>query len=349
MTCRAFGTLPGGEAVEAHTLSNVSGACAEILTYGGIVRSLCMPDAEGRLSDVVLGHERLMDYVADPSYLGAIVGRIAGRVRGGRLVIEGRALALACNDGTNHLHGGRRGLDKRVWSATPVPEVGGSSSLRLSYLSPDGEEGYPGTISVSVTYTLTAANELVVESAAEADRVTPLSLTQHSYFNLAGEGSGPALGHEVQILATDYVPADESMALIGRREPVLGRGSDFTRPRRLSDALPDVSRGHGDLYLLRRPGEPPPPIPTLAARVAEPRSGRALEVFTDDSCLQFYTGIGLGGVIAGKSGRPYGAHAGMCLECQGYPGALDSGEFGDILMQPGRAQRRRAIYAFSTT
>jgi aldose 1-epimerase len=348
MTCRAFGTLPSGETVEAYTLSNGTGARAEILTYGGIVRSLCMPDAEGRLSDVVLGHERLGDYLADPSYLGAIVGRIAGRVRGGRLVIEKEAFALECNDGLNHLHGGRHGFDKRIWSATPIPGGDGSSSLRLSYLSPDGEEGYPGAVGVKVTYALTAANEFVVESEAEADRATPLSLTQHSYFNLAGEGSGPALGHEVQILATEYTPADESMALVDRREPVSGRGADFTRPLRLGDALPRLSRGHGDLYLLRRPGARPPPIPTLAARVIEPRSGRALEVFTDDFCLQFYTGVALGGVIAGKSGRPYGPHAGLCLECQGYPGALGVAGFGDILIQPGRAQRRRTVYAFST-
>ncbi len=347
MVIRAFGTLPNGEPVEAYTLANDAGASAEILTYGGIVRSLRMPDRTGSFSDVVLGFEKLGDYLAGHSYHGAIVGRIAGRVRGGRLVIDGRAWPLPCNDGPNHLHGGLIGFDRRLWVATPLPGGDGSSSLRLTYLSADGEEGYPGAVRVAVTYTLTAANELVFESEAAADRPTPLSLTQHSYFNLAGEGSGPALGHEIQILAEEYAPADDLLTLLDRREPVSGRGADLTSPRRLGDALPGLSKGHGDLYLLRPPGTLPPPEPTLAARVAEPRSGRVLEAFTDDSCLQFYTGVALDGPVAGKSGRPYGPHAGFCLECQGYPNPSALDGFGDIMVRPGRAQRRRTIYAFS--
>jgi len=348
MTSRAFGSLPSGEAVEAHTLANDSGASAEILTYGGIVASLRVPDRDGRIGDVVLGFDRLEPYLAGHPYFGAVIGRIAGRVGGGRLSIDGRMHALECNDGPNHLHGGRCGFDKRLWTAAPASRADGARSLRLSYLSPDGEEGYPGNVEVAVTYTLTAANELVFETEAAADRATPISLAQHSYFNLAGEESGSVVGHEVHILAEDYAPMDGTLTLLDRRERVSGRGADLTNPRRLLDALPRLLKAHGDLYLLRAPGAPQPPAPTLAARVAEARSGRVLEAFTDDSCLQFYTGAALDGTLVGKSGRPYGPHAGFCLECHGYPNASGLAGFGDILVRPGRPQRRRTLYAFST-
>ena len=348
MTSREFGTLPSGDVVEAYTLSNDAGASAEILTLGGIVRTLCVPDREGRVSDVVLGFKDLGAYLAGHPYFGAVVGRIAGRVSGGNLSIDGRPYALACNDGPNHLHGGRCGFDKRLWTAAPVPGCRGGSTLRLSYSSPDGEEGYPGGIRVSVTYTMTAANEFVFETEALSDQATPLSLAQHSYFNIAGEGSGPVLGHEVQILSGEYVPADGLLTLSDRRERVSGRGVDLTRPRLLGEALPGLPKAHGDLYLLRSPGEAPPRVPSLAARVTEARSGRVLEVLTDESCLQLYTGVALDGRLVGKSGRPYGPHAGLCLECQGYPNASGVGGFGDILVRPGRPQRRRTVYAFST-
>jgi len=349
MNPRHFGFLPSGESVEAYTLTNGAGASAQVLNYGGIVTSLRMPDREARMADIVLGFNGLEDYVEGHRYFGAILGRIAGRVTGGRVSLEGNHYVLECNDRTNHLHGGRRGLDRRVWDAQPLARPDGGSSLRLAYTSPDGEEGYPGTVDIAVTYTLTAGNAFIVESEAAADRVTPLSLGHHSYFNLAGEDSGDISGHEFQILADEYVPAGDSMTLTDIREQVAGRGADFRNPRRIGEALPSLFEAHGDLYLLRSPGAPNPISPRLAARVVERRAGRVLEVFTNESCLQFYTGVSLDGTSVGKSGLPYGPHAGFCLECHGYPNASGTGAFGDILVGPDRPQHRCTIYSFSTS
>jgi aldose 1-epimerase len=347
MTPRPFGSLPSGETVEAYTLANESGASATILTYGGIVTSLRMPDREKRVADIVLGYGDLEGYVGGRAYFGAIVGRIAGRVSGGRIDVDGRGYPLDCNDGSNHLHGGRRGLDRRVWSAEPSVGPDGALSLRLAYKSPDGEEGYPGTLDLAVTYTLTQSNAFIVESLATTDRPTPLSLAHHSYFNLAGEGAGTVSEHEFMILADEYVPADETMRLTDRRVQVAGSSADLRFPRRLQEALPALHRGHGDIYVLRAI-PPTSRSPRLAARAVETRSGRVLDVFTDETCLQFYTGVALDGTSVGKTGSPYGPHAGFCLECHGYPNALSAAGFGDILVHPDRPQSRRTIYAFST-
>jgi aldose 1-epimerase len=346
MNPRPYGSLASGETVEAHTLKNSSGASAEVLSYGGIVTSLRMPDRQGRLADVVLGFNDLGSYLSGTAYFGAIIGRVAGRVSGGRLSVDGRTYDLNRSSGANHLHGGRRGLDKRVWS---VRRSADGRSLRLSYLSPDGEEGYPGNVQISVTYTLTDSNEFIIESEATSDQVTPLSLAHHSYFNLAGEGSGKIFDHELQIPAGEFVPTDDSMTLSDGRRQVDGQGADFRKPRRLAEALPTLFKAHGDIYLLRASGDPEPTEPKLAARVTEPGTGRVLRVFTDESCLQFYSGAALDGVLVGKSGNRYGPHSGFCLECHGYPNASGLAAFGDILVRPGRTQRRRTVYAFSTT
>jgi len=349
MSHEPFGSLPSGETVEAHTLTNDAGASARILTYGGIVASLRIPDREGHLADVVLGFNDLASYLVRQPYFGAMVGRIAGRVTHGRISAGGKAYTLECNDGGNHLHGGRQGLDKRLWTAASVRSDGGGSSLALSYTSPDGEEGYPGTLEISVTYTLAPSNALIVETRATSDRPTPLSLAHHSYFNLAGEGSGTVLGHEVLIPADDYVPADGAMTLSDRQERVEGSGADFRRPRILGDALPELLGSHGDLYMLRPSEAQGPQSSTLAALVSEPRSGRTLGVYTDERCLQFYTGAMLDGTHAGKSGVAYAPFAGFCLECHGHPNASVVGGFGDIIVRPGEPQLRRTIYAFSNT
>jgi aldose 1-epimerase len=348
MTHHAVGSLPSGETIDAYTLKSEGGASARILTYGGIVTSLKVPDRAGNLADVVLGFDDLAGYLGGRSYFGAIVGRIAGRVTDGRISAGGRDYQLELNDGRNHLHGGRRGLDRRVWAARASSDASGAESLELSYTSPDGEEGYPGKLEITVTYTLTASNAFIVETRASSDRPTPLSLAQHSYFNLAGEGSGTVLGHEVMIPVDDFVPADGAMTLGDRRERVEGWGGDFRRPRMLGDALPELLGSHGDFYLLRPAGAKGPQSSKPAALVSEPRSGRVLAVFTDDWCLQFYTGAMLDGTHIGKSGAPYAPFAGLCLECQGYPNASVQDGFGDIIVQPGTPQVRRTIYAFST-
>lgn len=343
MNRRAFGFLPSGESIDAYTLASPRGASVEILTYGGIVRALRVPDRQGLLADVVLGFDTLADYVRPHPYFGALIGRIAGRLTGGRLTIGERTWQLARNDAGNHLHGGRTGFDRRVWQAVAFSQSDGAPALRLRYRSPDGEEGYPGTLEVTVTYTFTASHALVVESEATADQPTPLSLAQHSYFNLAGEGTGNIAGHEIQILAETVVPAaDAAMTLSGERRSVVGEGNDFTSARRLGEALPRLFRAHGDLYLL------PQPRSAVIARVYEPQSGRLLEVSSDEHCLQLYTGVALDGTLVGKSGVRYGPHAALCLECQGYPDAAGLPEWGDILVRPGQTQRHRTVYQFST-
>lgn len=349
MTIKPFGTLPSGEKIDLITLTNAAGASVEVIPYGGIIRALRVPDRQGRLDDVVLGLADLASYLRGHPCFGAIIGRIAGRVTDGRLVMPDKVYQLVCNHGRNHLHGGVTGLDKRLWAAQPLTQPDGAEAVRLTYRSPDGEEGYPGTIDIAVTYTLTAANALVVASEATADRLTPLCLSQHSYFNLAGEGSGPVTGHEVQIHAAACMPASDGiMTLSGRAVPVAGTGTDFTRPRRLGDALPGIFKAHGDLYLFRDKGATVPAAPTPAARIVEPQSGRVLEVSTTEPGMQFYTGVALDGTLTGKSGRAYGPHAGLCLECQGYPDGSSRPEFGDILIRPGATQRRTTVYAFST-
>ena len=345
MTPQPFGFLPTGEAIEKYTLRNAGGASLEFITYGGIVTALKVPDRDGQLADVVLGFDNLNAYVNGHPYFGAIIGRITGRVSGGQLKVADKLYQLACNQAPNHLHGGKVGFDKRVWDAEPVTRPDVADSVRLTYHSPYGEEGYPGNLDIAITYTLTAKNEFIIESDATSDQVTPLSLANHSYFNLAGEGTGSVAEHIVQIMAEEFVGTDNDMTLSDRRDPVADTPSDFRTARRLGDALPHMHKSHGENYLLRSNASEKP---TLIARVTEPDSGRVLEVLTNDTCLQFYSGVSLDGTLTGKSGQPYNQHGALCLECQGYPNGSSRPELGDILVHPGTPQRRTTIYAFST-
>jgi aldose 1-epimerase len=327
MESRTFGTLPTGETIEAYTLSisNVHGSSIDVLDF-----------------------DSLDSYVAGHPYFGAIVGRIAGRVSGGLIELDGIQHALTLNDRGNHLHGGRIGLDKRVWRARPLVRPDGAASLQLTYCRPEGDPGYPGNLDLSVTHTLTGTGSLVIELAASADRPTPLSLTHHSYFNLAGEGQGQVLDHEIEIWADTYMPLADDLTLSGRRETIAGRRNDFRRPQRLGAALPGIFKAHGDLYLLRSAEPQERKIPALVARAVDPCSGRVLEVYSDEECLQLYTGVAVGEHLVGKSGHPYGPHAGFCIECHGFPDATRVPGFGDILVSPRRPQRRTTIYMFST-
>lgn len=337
-TRQDFGRTPSGDNVERYEASNGAGMSVGVLTYGGIVQSLRVPDASGRAADVVLGFGDLGGYLRGHPYFGAITGRVAGRITGGKIRVGGREYALARNNGSNHLHGGVTGLDKRIWGARAE-----GPKLVLVYRSPDGEEGYPGNVDFTVTYELTKRGELVIASEAATDQPTPISITNHSYFNLAGEGAGSVENHIVQILADAYVPADEELTLGGRRESVDGRPNDLRRPRRLGDVLGGLLLGHGDNYLL-----PPAPGGGLreVARVLEPASRREVVVTSDEDCMQFYTGVFLDGSLTGKSGAPYASHAGLCLECQGYPDGLEFPELGAILTMPGHPRRRTTVYRF---
>lgn len=343
MLQRRFGTLPTGEAVTAYTLAGVGGLSLECLDYGGIVTRLLVPDRDGRLADVVLGCDDLAGYLAPQPYLGALIGRVAGRITRARFTLDGATRLLASNDPPNHLHGGNRGFDKFLWQARSVARSDGSPSLRLSRTSPAGEEGYPGTVRVAVTYTVTADNAFLMEIEAQSDAPTPFSLTHHGYFNLAGHDSGPVSDHLVQINADACAPVDGATTLLGRREPV-APANDFRAPRLLGEALPGLYLNHGDLYFLPRASSA-----RLAARVTHPRTGRILEVTTTEDCLQFYAGAIFGRVaVTGKGSHRYVAHAGLCLECEGYPDGANTPALGDIVLRPGRVLHHATSYRFTT-
>lgn len=351
MTPRTFGQLPTGQAVHAWTLANTRGASLQVITYGGIVTHLRVPDRTGRIDDVVLGFDTLEGYLAGHPYFGCTAGRVAGRITGGKFTLEGRAYALAVNNPPNHLHGGLDGFDKRLWSAEPVTRPDGAPSVRLTLESADGDQGYPGNVSAAVTYTLTERNEFIFETEVTSDRPTPASLTHHSYFNLAGEAAGPVTGHEMRLEASHYAPTDSAMTLLGRRVAVAGTGADFRQARYLGDTLPHILAAHGDLYFVDRRPEIAGDATVLApaARVVEPTRGRVLEVFTTEDCIQFYSGVGLDGSLRGKTGAPYHSHAGFCLECEGYPDGVNVPALGDILVRPGQPRRHTTVYAFFTS
>jgi aldose 1-epimerase len=346
---RIFGLLPDGESVEAWTLCGRGGLVLETIAYGATVTRLLAPDRNGRLADVVLGFNNLDSYLSGRAYFGAVVGRVAGRIPGARFNLEGRTYELARNDPPNHLHGGVEGFDKKIWTASPMENPDGAPSLRLVYRSPDGEEGYPGTVDVAVTYTVTDDNVFLVDTEAVTDRPTPLSLTMHHYFNLGGEGTGSIADHELQIHSDEFVFTDEGMTLLGRTGSVIGRSNDFRQPRSLGAALRLLFQNHGDLYLLRGTGqEGTRSKPVAAARLVHPGCGRVLEVSTTETYMQLYTGAGLDGSLMGKSGARYARHAGVCLECEGYPDGANASSLGDIIVRPGHPQRHTTAYAFST-
>lgn len=331
--------------IELFTLTSAGGVAVAVTNYGGIIMSVLAPDRHGRLADVVLGHDTVDQYRENPAYLGAIIGRYANRIAGGRFALDGAAYHLAANDGTHSLHGGRHGFDQAIWAAEPFHEPG-AAGVVLSRVSPDGEEGYPGTLSTQVTYTLTDRNELTVEYLATTDRPTLVNLSQHSYFNLAG--AGDILGHVLEISAEAITPVDETMIPTGDLMPVAGTPFDFRQPRRIGEGIaaadPQIERGRGydHNFVLTKGGA------TLgrAARLAEPASGRTLEVLTTEPGMQLYTGNHLDRRIKGKGGRAYGPHAGLCLETQHFPDSPNQPGFPSTILRPGVVFRSRTVFRF---
>jgi aldose 1-epimerase len=346
LSVRPFSALRDGREVEAWVLAGRGGLRLEVLTYGGIVSRLLLQEGSGQFVDVVLGPSALEEYLDNRPYFGAIVGRVAGRMTGAKFSLDGSDYAVSCNEPPNHLHGGTKGFDKQLWSATPASRADGAPSLRLHYRSRDGEEGYPGNVAVSVTYTVTDDNIFLVETCAEADRATPFSLTNHSYFNLGGEGSGSIADHTLQVYADDFIGTHEDLTLLDRAEPVEGRADDLREPRLLGDVLPLLSGGHGALYPVGKPAHPGALVPV--ARLTHPPSGRVLMCSTTNTHLQVYTASAFDGSIIGKSGLPYGKYAGICLECEGYANGANAPEMGDIILRPGAAQIHMTAYAFTT-
>jgi aldose 1-epimerase len=344
-----FGKTKEGTAVDLYTLTNRNGMVVKIATYGGIVTELRVPDRDGKLGDVVLGFDNLDQYLAPNPYFGALVGRVGNRIAKGRFTLDGRQYALATNDNNvNHLHGGRKGFDKVVWKADPPASDGQGAHLTLHYLSPDGEEGYPGNLNATVVYTLNDQNELAIDYTATTDKATPVNLTNHSYFNLAGEGSGDILGHVLELEADAYTPVDATLIPTGRIEPVKGTVFDFTTPTAIGariDQVPGAPPGGYDHnYVLRSQNG----ALALAARVYEPKTGRVLEISTTQPGIQFYTGNFLDGTITGKSGVPYKQHAAFCLETQHYPDSVNHPNFPSAIVRPGETYHQVTVHKFST-
>lgn len=339
-----FGRTRDGAPVDLFVLTGEQGITARITSYGGIVTSLLVPDRHGRLDDIVLGHDSLDEYLASSSYVGCITGRYANRIARGRFTLHGIEYALACNNGTNHLHGGAHGFDTRVWAARDVTSPEGPG-LELVYLSKDGEEGYPGNLQVTVTYVLTRGNALRIDYVATTDRPTIVNLTNHSYFNLAG--SGDILNHELMIAAERYLPIDDSMIPIGELEPVAGTPFDFTRPTaigaRIDAEHEQLAAGHGydHTFVLER-GD----ALALAAQVHEPTSGRVMDVLTTEPGIQLYTGNFLNSVT-GKGGKVYQRRHGLCLETQHFPDSPNQPGFPSVVLEPGAEYRTTTVYRFS--
>ncbi|RZA35569.1 MAG: galactose mutarotase [Lysobacteraceae bacterium] len=343
ITQAPFGTLPDGETITQFTLTNANGMVARIIDFGGIITGLDAPDRESRLADVVLGFDTLEPYLNDNPYFGALIGRYGNRIAQGRFTLDGQEVRLPVNNGNNHLHGGAPGFDKVKWTAT----VDGDS-LRLAYTSRDGEQGYPGTLDVTVVYTLTDDNELAVRFHAVTDAATPVNLTQHSYFNLAG--GGDILGHVLTLDADAFVAIDDESIPTGALAPVAGTPFDFRTPRPIGGAIgaDDTQlrngQGYDHCFALDRPHGKGL---SRAAHVLEPVSGRVLELFTEEPGVQFYSGNFLDGSLVGKKGQAYAHRSGFCLEPQHFPDSPNQQHFPNVILRPGDVYQTESRFRFS--
>jgi aldose 1-epimerase len=347
---QTFGKTEEGQQVDLYTLTNKNGVEVAITNYGGTVVSWKVPDRNGQVADVVLGYDNVKDYEAGKAYFGATVGRYANRIAHGKFTLNGATYTLAKNDGENHLHGGIKGFSKRVWTAKDVSGSNGQA-LELSYLSKDGEEGYPGNLSVTVVFTLTEKNELKIDYSATTDKDTVLNLTNHSYFNLAGQGSGDILSHQLTLNADRFTPVDATLIPTGELRKVKGTPFDFTQPTAIGarinqdDEQLKLGKGYDHNWVLNKPKIG---VLTLAAELYEPKSGRLLEVRTTQPGVQFYTGNFLDGTAHGKEGKVYNYRTGMCLETQHFPDSPNHPDFPSTVLKPGQRFHSTTIYKVST-
>lgn len=347
-----FGHLPDGTPVERLRLRGTNGFELAIITLGAAVQSLHVPDREGRCADVVLGHDDLAAYLARRSLFGATVGRCANRIGGAGFLLDGRRFQVTANDGANSLHGGAAGFDRRLWSTDAIAD-GPQPSVRLAYVSPDGEEGYPGTLSVRVTYAVTGGTGFSIAFEAVTDRPTVVNLTHHSFFNLGGVATAEdVLDHELLIAADAYLPVNDALIPLGRPQPVVGTPFDFTSPwpigARIRDGHMQVRLGRGYDHNFCLSGVQTT-APRLAARIRHPASGRTMELLTDQPGLQFYSGNFLDGTVAGKHGRLHRQSDAFCLEPQAWPDAPNRPEYPSVRLDPGQVYRHHSIYRFTTT
>ena len=346
VTSEPWGHTRDGQPVELYTLRNAAGMEVTVATFGCTIVSLTAPDRAGHLADVVLGLNSLAEYEAGHPFFGCIAGRFANRIAKGRFSLDGKDYQLGLREGSaHHLHGGSVGFDKKVWAASAI-HVKEGAGVKLHYVSADGEEGYPGTLETTVTYVLTEANELKVSYEASTDKPTVLNLTNHSYFNLAGEGSGTALDHELTILADAYTATDADLIPTGKLAPLAGTPLDFGSPHKIgerieADFLPlKEGLGYDHNYVLKGAGL------QLAARVSEPKSGRVMEVLTDQPAVQLYTANHLD-KVKGKHGHVYHKRDALCLETQHYPDSPNHPDFPSVTLRPGEAFHSQTIFRFS--
>jgi aldose 1-epimerase len=345
VTRAPFGTTPEGDSVELFRLTNAHGVELDAITYGGIITSLKVPDRTGTLGDVVLGYDSLAGYLRSSPYFGAIVGRYANRIARGAFTLNGTTYHLAINNPPNALHGGLRGFDKVVWQAEPLSDARGAGVI-FRHTSPDGDEGYPGTVTVQVTYTLTDSNDVVIDYQATTDKPTPINLSQHSYFNLAGSGS--VLDHELMIAADSFTPIDSTFIPTGVIAPVAGTPFDFRTPHRIGERINDDNQqlrfagGYDHNFVLNHAGTGL----ALAARLTDPSSGRVLEIHTDQPGVQFYSGNFLDGTITGKRGMVYAHRNGLALETQHFPDSPNHPRFSSTIIEPGQQFHSRTVWHF---
>lgn len=333
--------------MDAFTLHDGRGVAMQVITYGAIITSLETPDRAGRSGDIVLGHDALDGYLDHKTYVGAVVGRHANRIRRGRFTLDGRPYQLSTNEGANHLHGGKNGFDAKLWTAE-VDAARGAVSFSLE--SPDGEEGYPGRLQVRVTYRLAAGDGLSIDYTAATDAATPVNLTQHSYFDLSAGIAADILQHQLMLNADAFTPVDDELLVTGDIAPVGGTAFDFTTRHPIGDRIRDddaqlrYARGYDHNWVIRQSAE----ALRHAAHLREPLSGRTLDVWTTSPGIQFYSGNKLDGSVIGRDGRPYTRRAGLCLETQGFPDAPNHSGFPSCIVRPGEPFQSTTVWRFGT-
>lgn len=344
-----FGEMPDGTKVEKYTLKNTKGMEIDVTTYGGIITRWTAPDKEGNYEDIVLGFDDLQQYLDSNPYFGALIGRYGNRIAKGKFTLDGETYTLATNDGENHLHGGEKGFDKVVWQAKAESTEEGAS-LELTYTSADGEEGYPGKLEVKVTYILTEDNELDVRYEATTDKPTIVNLTQHSYFNLSGDFTQSILDHELFLDADSYLPVDGGLIPTGEFRDVSGTPFDFKQPKLMGKEINDedeqlkLGKGYDHCWVLnQKEGNY-----GLAASAYHPKTGRLLEVYTDEPGIQFYSGNFLDGTLPAQKGGTYGQRAGFCLETQHYPDSPNQESFPSVRLDPGETYSSRTLFKLTT-
>jgi len=343
VTEKTYGTMTDGTKITEYTLDNGKGMVVRVINYGGIITEIMTPDRNGKTADIALGFKDLEGYLLNPPYFGAIIGRFGNRIGSARFTLDGKTYSLPPNDGRNTLHGGTKGFDKRVWAVKPFTKKN-SCGLTLRYTSPDGEEGFPGTLKSTVVYTLTNKNELEFEFTATTDKSTPVNLTQHTYFNLHGEGNGTILDHTIQINADRYVAVDSTLIPTGELPSVKGTPMDFLTPHVIGDRIAQVKGGYDHSWVLSRKD-----TRTMfhAVRLDDPSSGRRVDVFTMEPAVQFYSGNFLNGTITGPGGNVYVKHGGLALETQHYPDSPNHPDFPNTILKPGKTYHTKTVYTFS--